>query len=531
MVKIKFGICGVIVGLAVAVSCLFFMVGCIVLWIELRDISQGYLYQVAQDVEDYLDEKGRLLDWLVRLWNGREIQDEWDLKKAVLSLSLMDPMIEEVGIRFPDKCVLSSPYEDRNLMEELFLVDGPVFWEEGENRGIWIVKHIDGIVPFMRLGDIALWSVFLPILDRKTAVEFAIYDVSNRCVLESGDGVGRNSFFTLTTHIGDTGWQLIMDYSKEMYSALGIVAIGSLFLGGLIILVCCLGLKRIRNREMAVGELIEWVRDIERRGDVVRQVNSDSFLQKEFPNVVQVIMRLLQRIKDYEERSSIWAVGRAIRWVSHEVKNRLVPVKSFVQVAMSQGTIKGESMKKLAELALAQLSQCENVIAKLSVLRPDIPITLENVDVCSMLYEVAESFQMLVFDKNVDIEIFCDKGLTFPLDKEKVMMALNNLILNSIEAIEGSGRIRLFAYRLNYGLTLEVEDNGCGIPEEIKRRLFEPFVSTKVNTDEPAYRGIGLAIVYNIVIAHGGKVSVESVKGRTSCKLWFPLNRIKQDKE
>jgi signal transduction histidine kinase len=107
------------------------------------------------------------------------------------------------------------------------------------------------------------------------------------------------------------------------------------------------------------------------------------------------------------------------------------------------------------------------------------------------------------------------QGLAVDADREQLGRALTNLVRNAIQAIETSelessapreGSVKLKAWREGAVVFIEIRDNGPGIPERVRARLFEPFQSAA----RPGGTGLGLAIAAELVRAHGGQLKLES---------------------
>jgi len=96
------------------------------------------------------------------------------------------------------------------------------------------------------------------------------------------------------------------------------------------------------------------------------------------------------------------------------------------------------------------------------------------------------------------------------VDKERIVNVLMNLVHNAVDAMDGSGTVTVTCQQVPSGLELAVVDHGKGIPDEIRERLFEPFVTA----GKAKGTGLGLAIVKKVVEDHGGSVRAESTPGQ-----------------
>jgi two-component system NtrC family sensor kinase len=116
---------------------------------------------------------------------------------------------------------------------------------------------------------------------------------------------------------------------------------------------------------------------------------------------------------------------------------------------------------------------------------------------------------------NVEAELAVAPGLPpVPCDASQMQQVVMNLVMNGAEATRprGGGRVRVTVRPLEdrNAVVLQVEDDGEGIPEELLGHVFDPFFTTK---EESKGVGLGLAVVYGIVEAHGGQIDVRSRRG------------------
>jgi nitrogen fixation/metabolism regulation signal transduction histidine kinase len=110
---------------------------------------------------------------------------------------------------------------------------------------------------------------------------------------------------------------------------------------------------------------------------------------------------------------------------------------------------------------------------------------------------------------SVRVEAALGAGLpSIPADPDLLARALGNLVANALEAMPRGGTLRVRTSRLDSAVSVEIEDDGPGITEEQRTRLFVPYFTTKKGGT-----GLGLAIVQGIVSDHGGRIEVRSAPG------------------
>lgn len=111
-----------------------------------------------------------------------------------------------------------------------------------------------------------------------------------------------------------------------------------------------------------------------------------------------------------------------------------------------------------------------------------------------------------------------------PLDREMFEKVLLNLMLNAEDAMPNGGTLTLQSRRDGEFVELDVIDTGMGIPPEVQKKLFRPFLTTKENGN-----GLGLATARKIIMAHGGTMTVQSEVGRgTKFTIRLPIHVEKE---
>jgi two-component system, NtrC family, nitrogen regulation sensor histidine kinase NtrY len=211
------------------------------------------------------------------------------------------------------------------------------------------------------------------------------------------------------------------------------------------------------------------------------------------------------------QRTSAWA--DVARRIAHEIKNPLTPIQlSAERLRRKYGKIIGDDravFEQCTDTIVRQVDDIRRMVDEFSrfARMPKPVISAE--DVADTVRQAV--FLMRVGNAELDIEAeIAEDPMPARFDRRLISQALTNIIKNAAEAIAavppselGKGSIRVFATRDGDDITIDVIDNGIGLPKENRSRLLEPYVTTREKGT-----GLGLAIVGRIVEDHGGSIEL-----------------------
>jgi two-component system sensor histidine kinase PilS (NtrC family) len=247
-----------------------------------------------------------------------------------------------------------------------------------------------------------------------------------------------------------------------------------------------------------------------------------------------VLFQDLSDVKALEERmrrgETLAAIGALSAGIAHEIRNCLNPISGSVEVLQKELKPKGENAR-LLELIVRESERLDRFIRELLEYARERPLKAETVNVGALIsesIELARRHPSGGGKKRLEAKL-PETSVWVKADYEQMKQVLMNLLINALEAIEGSGSVSVAVReeRRSAGgwgrsadprTLVEVTDTGMGIPQEALKEVFEPFFSTKQGGT-----GLGLAIANRIVERHGGNLEVESRVGEgTTMRLWLP---------
>ena len=233
----------------------------------------------------------------------------------------------------------------------------------------------------------------------------------------------------------------------------------------------------------------------------------------------------LHQHRDALRRAEHFAtLGRLAAGLSHEIRNPLGTL--FLHIDLLEEEFQDPTpesptviQQTFGEIRTALTRLDELVQDYLSLVRVST-IELGVQDVGAAVQAWAAEMQHRATQQGVTLEL---EGHTtvgpLAFHPSTLRRAVLNVVQNAIEAMPQGGTLRLACVRTATEVQLHLRDNGVGIPAELVSRIFEPLYTTK-----PGGTGLGLYIVREILIAHGGVVTVDSVEGQgTTFVLTFPV--------
>jgi len=216
--------------------------------------------------------------------------------------------------------------------------------------------------------------------------------------------------------------------------------------------------------------------------------------------------------------------------VSHELKTPLTSIQGFSQ-AIYDGTInKKVESKRAAKIILGETERLNFLVNDLLTLaRLDagtVLIEKSPVDINQLIRNILEKFQFQISLAEIVIEKELTEPLIIPADAEKISQVINNLVDNAIKFSPKGGTIRISSLTDGMNGIIKVKDSGPGISESDQARIFERFYQTDKSRKGGQGRGVGLglAIAKQVVLAHGGTISIESrVEAGSTFMVKLPL--------
>ena len=228
--------------------------------------------------------------------------------------------------------------------------------------------------------------------------------------------------------------------------------------------------------------------------------------------------RLRQELIQSERLKSVALLASGL---AHEIKNPLASIKTFTEY-LPQRHSDEAFVQKFQHIVSQEIEKIQTIVTNLLTFAKPQPLRHGTLCLGQVVQETLVLLNSDCLKRKVELEARVDPSVSVMGDRTHLKQALLNLCLNSLEAMDEGGKLRVGVETHNAHATLFVEDTGSGISPQNLPHVFDPFFTTKETGT-----GLGLSVVHGIIKEHGGKIRIDSHPGQgTSVTIHLPSNRF-----
>ncbi len=221
-------------------------------------------------------------------------------------------------------------------------------------------------------------------------------------------------------------------------------------------------------------------------------------------------------------KDKLESIGRLTTSIAHEIRNPISSIKTYVELLPSKYDNE-EFRNTISKDVPYQIQRLDNLITNLLNYSKPAKSQRKVVVLNDVILSSMQLVNQKIISKNISIQVNLIDDIKVYVDQYQLEQVLLNLLLNTIDAVEDvqSPNIEILSLASNDKIILKIIDNGIGIPDMVKKQIFEPFYTTKSS----GY-GLGLSIVHQLTKENGIEISVDSaVDVGTTFGLSFSIGR------
>lgn len=274
--------------------------------------------------------------------------------------------------------------------------------------------------------------------------------------------------------------------------------------------------RMLRERQEHLLATVEQLQ--QREADAVRLARE---AQEESRKLAEALSELRVAQGRLIRTEKLAAIGQLTAGISHELRNPLGAIRNAwfsIERRLRAAPQRDPRVERLAGIIDAELERCAAFIGQLLDFARERPAHRKPYP----LQELISDTLQVVAAPSPSIEIIdsVPENLPVPnLDRDQFRQVVVNVVQNALEAVDRvTGKVEIMAREEDGWYTIEVRDNGAGIPEEVQAQIFEPLFTTKERGT-----GLGLPIVSSMVQRHEGSIELRSEPGQgTVFTITFP---------
>jgi PAS domain S-box-containing protein len=265
--------------------------------------------------------------------------------------------------------------------------------------------------------------------------------------------------------------------------------------------------------------------------DITEQTQTHAKLEAANIRLSQVLQELKRTQEQVLHHERLSALGHMASGVAHDFNNALMPILGFTDLLLNTPDVlddRKQTVEMLEQIRLGAVNAADTVSRLRDFHRaPDRslyrPVDLSDIVKNAVAFTRSKwKEEMEANGIDVDMQTRIEKTPLVTGNEHELIRLLTNLIFNAVEALTESGSvtIRLYPHVSKMAAVIELTDTGVGMTEEVQRRCFDPFFSTKDGRGV----GLGLSVAHGIVQRHKGSIEIQSHPGKgTKVIVQLPL--------
>jgi len=257
--------------------------------------------------------------------------------------------------------------------------------------------------------------------------------------------------------------------------------------------------------EILLYNVVGWVTGVlaqQIRGERDRYRRSAEELDRAYAELKASTRQLIETEEQLRRADRLSALGELSAGLAHEIRTPLSSIRGAAEILA--GSSDGSEREEFAAILVTEADRLNRVVTDfLEFARPRPGIAV-HADLPAAAHEVVRLLRLEADRSGVRLETDLPDDLpSVAISGEPLKQVLINLVMNAVQASDRDGVVRVGASATGDTVALTIEDEGVGIPEADRERVFEPFVTTREKGT-----GLGLSVVRKILTAHGATIGI-----------------------
>lgn len=218
-------------------------------------------------------------------------------------------------------------------------------------------------------------------------------------------------------------------------------------------------------------------------------------------------------------------LGTLVAGIAHELNNPLVSIMGFTEAILDEKD--KDKIHKYANKVFDRSKHMSSIILNMSGYTRLVGLEKDkDVNLNERIDAAIEIAILTSYNNNIKVDRKFSELPPIKAKPEEIQQIFTNLLTNAVQAMEGKGELRISTEGKNGNVLAVIKDTGPGIPKEYLSKIYDPFFTTK---EQGKGTGLGLNIVHQLVVKHGGKIDVSSKEGKgTTFSLSFPASQMEE---